>query len=278
MDCALQNSRNGQHVGCFVHRALCSFTPAAPLSTTKIKSFGENEPALRVFHDRSFAISAQVSVFACELSRRYSIAVHFCLMTSDAKRQRNARIQSVMDINGTSNNSLHTIFNKLTVDQNVGRKTLTKLRRERYDAVKDTLHVRAAVGEGEIAIPYANPNRLLEYTSSVSDGFRAILEAAFIKHPCSRERPWNLLVGFDEYTPGDKLNILNGRKAMNLIFSFVELGQSVLMLMMQTMCDFRINFKHPESRRCVHASSRSARLRCNCSGEREVLVDPVGPS
>ena len=145
-------------------------------------------------------------------------------MTSEAKRQRNSRILSVMDINGTSNKSLSVIVNKLVDGPGVSNKMLTKIRRERYDAVKDTLHVKAAVGEGEITIPYANPNRLLEYTSSVSDGFRAILEAAFIKHPCSRERPWNLLVGFDEYVPGDKFKVNNSRKAMSLVFSFEELG------------------------------------------------------
>ncbi len=47
-------------------------------------------------------------------------------------------------------------------------------------------------------------------------------------HPPSIEHPWSLIVGFDEFTPGDKLQCDNRRKAMVLSFTFKELGQMSL--------------------------------------------------
>ena len=109
---------------------------------------------------------------------------------------------------------------------------MTKVRQERFKRVTDVLELKSADGEDTVSIPFANPNRLLELMSSDSDGFRSVLEAAYVKHPCSRERPWSLLIGFDEYIPGNKLKVVNSRKAMNLIFSFEELGSSELIRMM----------------------------------------------
>jgi hypothetical protein len=37
--------------------------------------------------------------------------------------------------------------------------------------------------------------------------------------------PWSLVVGFDEFTPGNKLQADNRRKVMVLSYSFLELGQ-----------------------------------------------------
>ena len=153
-------------------------------------------------------------------------------MAADPKRQRRELIQSAMDLSGLSNRVLHQILQK-TQGEKISWKTMVALRHERFNAVKDELDLQVADGEGRVRLPVANPNRLLEFTASECGGFRAVLEAAYAKHPCSRERPWNLLIGFDEYVPGDKLNVQNARKAMNLIFSFEELGASGLILIME---------------------------------------------
>ena len=55
-----------------------------------------------------------------------------------------------------------------------------------------------------------------------------MLKNAFDEHPCSHDAPWGIIVGFDEFAPGNKLKIDNGRKVMNVSLSFVEFGQSVL--------------------------------------------------
>ena len=44
------------------------------------------------------------------------------------------------------------------------------------------------------------------------------------RHGAGLGSPWSIAVGFDEFTPGDKLKVNNRRKSMVLSFSFVELG------------------------------------------------------
>ena len=39
--------------------------------------------------------------------------------------------------------------------------------------------------------------------------------------------PWSIVIGFDEFVPGSKLNLLNHRKCMVLSFSFLELGEGL---------------------------------------------------
>ena len=51
---------------------------------------------------------------------------------------------------------------------------------------------------------------------------------AALENPPSVERPWSLVIGFDEFAPGNKLKVDNRRKCMNLGFSFLELGQIAL--------------------------------------------------
>ena len=46
------------------------------------------------------------------------------------------------------------------------------------------------------------------------------------ENPCSFERPWHIIVGFDEFAPGNKLKVDNSRKCMNLSFTFREFGQA----------------------------------------------------
>ena len=168
-----------------------------------------------------------------------------------------------MDLGGISNSILRQILQK-TQDEHISRQSMTNIRHERFNAVKDELDLKVADGEGRVRLPVANPNRLLEFTASECGGFRAVLEAAYAKHPCSRERPWNLLIGFDEYVPGDKLNVQNARKAMNLIFSFEELGASGLILIMEYTS---VSVKRSFFSECYIASSGSARLRCCCPRE-----------
>ncbi len=48
------------------------------------------------------------------------------------------------------------------------------------------------------------------------------------RHPPSIDHLWSLIVGFDEFTPGNKLQCDNRRKTMVLSFTFKELGQMSL--------------------------------------------------
>ena len=43
------------------------------------------------------------------------------------------------------------------------------------------------------------------------------------REPCREDRPWSLIISFDEYSPGNALSPNNKRKCMNLNFSFTQL-------------------------------------------------------
>jgi hypothetical protein len=51
---------------------------------------------------------------------------------------------------------------------------------------------------------------------------------AAARHPPNRSRPWKLIIGWDEFVPGNPLAPDNRRKTMVVSFSFVELGQLAL--------------------------------------------------
>ena len=47
-------------------------------------------------------------------------------------------------------------------------------------------------------------------------------------NPPSPDKPWRVVLGCDEYTPGSKVVSANRRKNMALVFNFVELGPDIL--------------------------------------------------
>jgi hypothetical protein len=75
---------------------------------------------------------------------------------------------------------------------------------------------------------FLNPTRLLAFLAETDEQFASMLAAAAGKSAPSLGAPWRLVVGFDEFTPGNKLATDNQRKTMVLSFSFLELGQTNL--------------------------------------------------
>ena len=74
----------------------------------------------------------------------------------------------------------------------------------------------------------ADPGLLLQKVVTECPNLRRLYLDALIRFPCTRERPWKLVVGFDEFTPGDKLKVNNQRKCMVLSITFAELGRQSL--------------------------------------------------
>ena len=68
-----------------------------------------------------------------------------------------------------------------------------------------------------------HPSRLFASLASM-DTLQDALAAAIARTPPSQQHPWHLLVGFDEFVPGNKLKTLNHRKSMVLSFTFAELA------------------------------------------------------
>ena len=47
-------------------------------------------------------------------------------------------------------------------------------------------------------------------------------------HGTGPEHPWDMIIGFDEFTPGDAFKPLNHKKCMVLSFNFEQLGKRLL--------------------------------------------------
>ena len=85
---------------------------------------------------------------------------------------------------------------------------------------------------GDDATPFewemADPNRLVSYLVESSPRLQDAFARAAVRNPCSAERPWHLVLAWDEFTPGMVLSPNNARKTMALSFSFIELGHDQL--------------------------------------------------
>ena len=74
----------------------------------------------------------------------------------------------------------------------------------------------------------AHPGRLLSTMIESCPELERLFLSAAARHPCISSRRWKLIVGFDEYVPGNKLKLHNQRKCMVLSYTFLELGLDCL--------------------------------------------------
>ena len=74
----------------------------------------------------------------------------------------------------------------------------------------------------------ADPSLLLQLTVDESPKLQEQYGAALRRHPCDAEHPWDLVLGFDVFIPGDKFNFANARKSMCAYFNFANLGALAL--------------------------------------------------
>lgn len=75
-----------------------------------------------------------------------------------------------------------------------------------------------------VDLVFADPGKLLASLVEESPALQDVYAEAWARSPSSPDRPWSMVVGFDEFTPGNKLSCDHARKTMVLSFSFLELG------------------------------------------------------
>jgi hypothetical protein len=75
---------------------------------------------------------------------------------------------------------------------------------------------------------YASPTSLLQLTLMECPKLQTLYADALRLHPCREDKPWSIVMGFDEFAPGSQLVVDNRRKAMNLYYNFLELGSHAL--------------------------------------------------
>ena len=133
------------------------------------------------------------------------------------------RLQSVTSVRSTSSTALGEIVGRLSANA-PSKKALTDARQALFASIHTTLPLEQE-GGGIWHWPLCHPGHLLTRFLSESKMLQEMFADALRKFPCSQESPWDLVVMFDEFTPGNKLQALqNHRKVMNLSFSFEQLG------------------------------------------------------
>ena len=77
---------------------------------------------------------------------------------------------------------------------------------------------------GSRQIAFYDPVKLVQHLLDHSPGLRKAYGEKLQQHPW----PWRMVLGFDEQTPGSKVNQNNQRKNMCVMFNFIELGADIL--------------------------------------------------
>lgn len=78
-------------------------------------------------------------------------------------------------------------------------------------------------GGGDFQWELAHPCKLVALLIQESAELERLFIAAAARHRCDYNHRWKIIVGFDEFVPGNKLRLHNQRKCMNLSFTFLEL-------------------------------------------------------
>ena len=106
---------------------------------------------------------------------------------------------------------------------NVSRDELLEQFHARFDLVKTSISLELNDGSWR-DWSVADPGLLLSMVLRERPELANLFAVAMDAHPCSSSLPWSIIVGFDEYTPGNKTKLNNQKKCMVTSFSFLELG------------------------------------------------------
>lgn len=107
----------------------------------------------------------------------------------------------------------------------VGRKQLGALNQERFMQLRAIERLPLANGE-PFDWEFADPAKLVAALLGHDVELQGVLAAAAARCPLGQPaNPWHIIVGFDEFVPGNKLATDPTRKTMVLSLTFREFGQ-----------------------------------------------------
>ena len=133
-----------------------------------------------------------------------------------------ARLRQVVDSQGLSYRMLRNLVDALTGEA-VTRHQIQDIAKERYNVVAHRMRLPAVSG-ADVMIPMCHPLELLALLVRENIHIRSWIEAAWRSRPSSRDRPWRLVIGWDDSVPGNKQALRNDRKTMVLSFAFIEVA------------------------------------------------------
>ena len=143
--------------------------------------------------------------------------------TTEHQKQKQSKVMQVLNIKGTSNRTLHFLANKLAAeDEQTTWHSFQKMSTARFTEVKRVI-VLPLEGGWEHHWEVTDPSLLIVLCVRLSTQMEEIFANSLRLHPCSEDRPWSLVLAWDEFTPGTLLKPHNERKAMTVCISFREL-------------------------------------------------------
>ena len=131
-------------------------------------------------------------------------------------------LQELLHIGGISIKGLADILKRVRAEnaQNRSAKALYEANLARFLSIRHIESVPMLRGD-DFQWEMAQPCRLLTLMVSECSELNHLFVAAVARYPPNHR--WRLVIGFDEYIPGAKLQLHNQRKCMNISFTFLEL-------------------------------------------------------
>ena len=129
---------------------------------------------------------------------------------------RAKHIQYLLHTGGISIKGLAAISQKVQVagPQALSNTALYEANLARFLHVRHIVSVPMLNGANDFQWELAHPCRLLSLMLADCPGLERLFLAAVARHPCAANRRWRVVIGFDEYVPGNKLQVLNQRKCI----------------------------------------------------------------
>ena len=137
------------------------------------------------------------------------------------------QIPHVLHTGGVSMQGLAKLVTSLRGDgRNVtswDRTVLTQTNAAVFQTVACSDELRTTTGATK-TWTYADPCQLLSLLVAESPMLQATYEQAWSRSPAAIDRPWSLVIAYDEFVPGNKLAVDHSRKSMVVSMTFLELG------------------------------------------------------
>jgi hypothetical protein len=134
--------------------------------------------------------------------------------------------QGLLNIGGISRDGLSDLLKRLHAAPTLPGSSLKELDAAYHDRfLKVRAEIPIELTDGEIfKWEFADPALLLQLVLESSPLLAAQYTRTLQGHPAA----WGIIFAWDEFTPGNKLQVDNRRKVMNASFNFVTLGSDVL--------------------------------------------------
>ena len=142
------------------------------------------------------------------------------------RRGRDRDWLSALHEGGISGAGLQSVLQKVGV--RVSKRAIYAANQIQFEKVGHTELVELTTGGDPFVWEFAEPNLLIQEMVNQSPSLQDIYAQAARRCGCSPDNPWEMIIGFDEYTPGSKMKPKSNKKVMVFSFSFLQLGKTAL--------------------------------------------------